>query len=96
MKISPVANQAAVGAYKKHKTAAYVGGYLPYADRVSVSEEVIALASTIGRIKETMDTRTPEELARIEEIARQIREGSYHVSSDKVAAKIVDEYLHIK
>jgi len=96
MKITPVANQATLGAYKTQKAKHHVNGYLPTADRVSFSEEVIALSSTISKLKGMMDVRTPEELAHIEEIARQIRDGSYHVPSDKVAAKIVDDYLQIK
>jgi hypothetical protein len=92
MKLNPVASQAAIGAYQAQNL---VNGYLPTSvERVSATEEVIGFSPTFGRLKEAMEARTPEELAHIEEITRQIREGAYHVPSDIVAAKIVDEYLH--
>ena len=95
MKINPVYNQMAISVYKTQHAKSSANEYLQLADRLSLSEEVVSFSSTISKIKEMMDIRTPEELAHIEEIARMIRNGSYYVASDKVAAKIVDDYLSI-
>jgi len=95
MKINPIADQTAIRAYKTPRCCPPPNEILPSADQVSISAEVISFSSTISKIKEAMEVRPPEELAHIEEITRQIRAGSYRISSDKVAAKIVDEYLNI-
>ena len=95
MKINPISNQTAISAYKTQQAKSPVNEFLQSADQVLLSEEVASLASTISKIKEMIDIRTPEELAHIEEIARMIHSGSYHVDSDKVAAKIVEDYLGI-
>jgi anti-sigma28 factor (negative regulator of flagellin synthesis) len=96
MKINPIAGQTAVRAYQTQRSASRINEYLSSADQVSLSAEVISFSPIISKIKEAMDTRTPEELAHIREITRQIKNGSYHVSGDKVASKIVDEYLNMK
>ena len=95
MKINPIVNQAALSAYKVQKANHPANEYRQSADQVSLSEEVISFSSTITKIKEALDERTPAELAHIEDIARQIRSGAYHIASDKVAAKMVDDYLQI-
>jgi flagellar biosynthesis anti-sigma factor FlgM len=95
MKINPVSNQTAINAYKTPRLASPVNELTPAADQVSLSKEALALSSTISKLKEMIDIRSPQELARIEEIAKQIHNGSYQMDSEKVAAKIVDEYLDL-
>jgi len=95
MKINPIAGQTAISAYKAQRVKSPATEYQQSADKVSLSEEVVSFSSTINKIKEQMDVRTPAELSHIEEITRLIHGGSYHVDSDKVADKIVDEYMGI-
>jgi anti-sigma28 factor (negative regulator of flagellin synthesis) len=93
MKITPLAGQTAISAYKTQLTISRINEFTQSTDQVSLSAEVISFSSIISKIKEAMDIRTPEELARIDEIDSLIRSGSYYVASYQVAAKIVEDYL---
>lgn len=93
MKINPIINQAALNAYKTQRSKSPQQSFQATLDQVSLSEEVVSFSSTINKIKEQMDVRTPAELAHIEEISMLIHSGRYHVKSEDVAAKIVDEYM---
>lgn len=96
MKINPLTGQPAVGVYKTPSPVPLVNKCSPAADQVTLSREALTLSSTISKLKEHMETYTQEEEARLQEIVSQIRNGTYHVPSDKVAAKLVDEYLSVK
>ncbi|MCL1975862.1 MAG: flagellar biosynthesis anti-sigma factor FlgM [Firmicutes bacterium] len=93
MKIDPITNQAAIGVYKTRRLINHVNETKPLTDEVLLSQDVAAVSSTINKLKEVMDMHSTEEKARIAEIAKLLKSGSYHVESSKVAAKIVDEYL---
>lgn len=93
MKINPISSQAALSAYKTQRAKSPQQSFQATMDQVSLSEEVVSFSSTISKIKEQMDVRTPAELAHIEEISTLIHSGRYNVPSEKVAAKIVDEYM---
>jgi len=95
MKINPLTGQPVISAYKAQRIICKVSELTPAADQLSLSREALALSSTISKLKAQMDIRSPEEAARLAEISRQIKDGSYQVDSRKTAAKIVDEYLHL-
>ncbi|MCL1905664.1 MAG: flagellar biosynthesis anti-sigma factor FlgM [Clostridiales bacterium] len=95
MKINPIAGQTAIRAYKTPRAGTHVNDFIQSMDQVSLSEEVVSFSSTISKIKEALDTHTPEELAHIEDISALIHNGSYHVESYNVASKIVDEYISV-
>ena len=96
MKINPLTGQPVVTAYKAHRIICKVNKPVPSADQTPPPQEAAAREAIISKLKKHMEIRTPEELARIEEIRKRIDDGTYHVASDKVAAKIVDEYLKLK
>jgi flagellar biosynthesis anti-sigma factor FlgM len=96
MKVNSLTGQPAICAYKTQSIMPRSNKLHPSADQISLSPEALALSAAISKLKEHMDIRGPEEAARIEEIAKQIRNGSYQVPGDKVAAKIVDEYLGLQ
>ena len=93
MRIDPITNHIAISAYKTRRLIAHVNESKPIADQVLLSQDVVAVSSTINKLKEIMEARTTEEVVRITEIGRLINCDSYFVESCKVAAKIVDEYL---
>lgn len=93
MKINPIAGLSAINSYKTQRAKSPEQSFSSAMDQVSLSEEVVSFSSTISKIKEQMDVRSPEELAHIEEISRLIHSGNYHIPGEKVAAKIVDDYL---
>ncbi|MCL1816348.1 MAG: flagellar biosynthesis anti-sigma factor FlgM [Clostridiales bacterium] len=93
MKINPITSPPTLSAYRAQGIISQVQDPASSADQISLSEEVAAYSTTINKLKEHMDIRTPKEAAHIETIAKQIENGAYHVDSKKVAAKIVDDYL---
>ena len=95
MQIKPLNGQIGLSMQKAQKIVRHTNAPTPSADQLSLSQEAISLSSVIGRLKEQMEIRTPEEIARIEEIGRQIHMGAYQIDSAKVAAKIVDDYLNL-
>lgn len=90
MKIDPINNQSV---FKNYQT---VGKVAPKSeidvprDAVTVSDEAQSFAKVLAEAKESIDVRTAEEKARIEEITLAVRQGTYRVDSDKVAEKILE------
>lgn len=58
-------------------------------DEAQLTEEAKSFSAVLKAAKETLETQTPERAARIEEIAQQIKEGTYSVPGEKVAEKIL-------
>ena len=94
MKINPIAHQAASNIYNTPCAKTPAPSFHSAMDQVSLSAEVISFSAAISRIKEQMGMRAPHELARIAEITVLIQRGVYHVPAEKVAEKIVGDYLY--
>jgi len=91
MKINPITNPNILRSYLGTKPAGLekeraVSGR----DQVTFSSEALTFSKAMTEAKEAIETRTPEERARIADIAAAIRQGEYHVDSDKVAEKILE------
>ena len=58
-------------------------------DRVELSDEAKSFAAVIKEVKDQLETPTDSESKRVEEVAKQIANGTYKVDSSKVAEKIL-------
>jgi anti-sigma28 factor (negative regulator of flagellin synthesis) len=57
-------------------------------DQAELTTEAKTFSAALKAAREAIETRTPEELSRIDEVAKQIADGTYSVPGDKVAQKI--------
>ena len=58
-------------------------------DRTDLTEGAKMFSSALKEALETMETRSPEQLARIDEVAEQIKNNTYNVPGSEVAKKIL-------
>ena len=58
-------------------------------DEAQLTEEAKTFSAAMKAAKECFETSSPEREAHIQEVARQIEEGTYSVPSRKVAEKIL-------
>jgi anti-sigma28 factor (negative regulator of flagellin synthesis) len=59
------------------------------ADKVELTKESQTFSAALKEAKKAVETRTPAELKRIEDVSKLVREGNYNVSGEDVAAKIL-------
>ena len=90
MKINPIFNQNILKNYQTVSPAAAKPETPAARDAVTVSEEAQSFSRILAEAKETIEHRTPEEKARIDEITQAVRQGTYKVDSAKVAEKILE------
>ena len=60
-------------------------------DKTELTESAKTFSSALKAAQELMDTRSSEQVARINEITEQIKNGTYSVSGAKVAEKILGQ-----
>lgn len=60
-------------------------------DKTELTEGAKTFSSALKAAQELMDTRTSDQVSRINEITEQIRNGTYSVSGVKVAEKIIGQ-----
>ena len=58
-------------------------------DKTELTSEAKTFSTALKAAKEAIETRTPEELKRIEEVKKQLADGTYSVPGEKVAEKIL-------
>ena len=90
MKIDPVLNSNIIRSYQALTPVSGVNKTAGKRDEVTFSEGAISFAKAMEEAKETIETRSTEERAKIADLSNAIRRGTYHVSSDKVADKILE------
>lgn len=97
MKINPIQNKNIVPGYKvgRGKYPDSTASVQQGRDEITISTEAMSFAKTLSDIKSQVqvETRTPAELARINDITNQIRSGEYNVSAAAVAAKIIGSVI---
>lgn len=59
------------------------------ADKVELTKESQTFSAALKEAKKAIETRSPEELKRIEEVTTLVKENKYSVSGEDVAAKIL-------
>lgn len=64
----------------------------PYvSDKTELTDGAKTFSTALKAAQELMDTRTSEQVARINEVTEQIKNGTYSVSGVKVAQKIIGQ-----
>lgn len=58
-------------------------------DKTELTEKAKAFSLALKTFRESMETRTPEETARLNQIAAQVKNGTYFVPGFRVAGKIM-------
>jgi anti-sigma28 factor (negative regulator of flagellin synthesis) len=58
-------------------------------DEAQLTQEAKTFSAAMKAAKDSMEISTPEREAHIQEVARQIQDGTYSVPSRKVAEKIL-------
>ncbi|MGI5970208.1 MAG: flagellar biosynthesis anti-sigma factor FlgM [Oscillospiraceae bacterium] len=64
-------------------------------DRVELSDEAVSFTAVIKEVKDKLDERTDDEKMKIDDVARQIENGTYKVDSSKVAEKMLGGNLDV-
>ena len=90
MRINPLLSSNVIENYKIRNgtQAAKSQAYAIY-DKVELSENARSFSSMISSVKKDMETASALQSDRIAKIAEQIKNGTYNVSADKVAEKIL-------
>ncbi len=93
MKINSIWPGSVIDAYKSQKTTKT--GQFPIAtqDSVSFSEEALSFSAILAKAKENIETRSPAEQERIDQLSRDIKAGIYRVDAQAIATKITNDYL---
>ena len=94
MKINPITNPNILRAYQTAKPAPSRVSAAAGRDEVTFSEEAISFSKALAEARDALEIRTPDERARIADIAEAVRQGSYSVAGDKVADKILESVLN--
>jgi anti-sigma28 factor (negative regulator of flagellin synthesis) len=58
-------------------------------DQTELTSEAKTFSAALKAAKEAIETRTPEQLKHIEEVKKQVTDGTYSVPGEKVAEKIL-------
>ena len=90
MKINPIITPSVLGNYQSPKSVANKVQSVSGSDQVSFSEEALNFSKALAEAREMIETRTPAEQSHIANLTNAVRDGSYKVSSDDVAAKILE------
>ena len=96
MKINPINNPDILRTYQATKPAPAGKGAALSRDEVSVSGEALKFSQALSDAQGAIELRTPDEKARIAEIAQAVRQGTYRIDSDKIADKILESVLRGK
>jgi len=90
MKINPITNPNILRSYQATKASPEKTRVASGRDEVIFSEEALSFSKALAEAKDAIELRTPEERTHIAEVTEAVRQGTYHVSSDKVAEKILE------
>jgi anti-sigma28 factor (negative regulator of flagellin synthesis) len=92
--ISPVTNRDILLRYTAGRTKPASAGAAPSeADRVAFSDEALSFSKIISRARESIETRSEEELSHIKEVTQAVRRGEYRIDSYKIAESIISGIL---
>lgn len=90
MKINPVFNPNILKNYQAVNRITAKPETPVNRDAVTVSDEALSFSRILAEAKDAIETRTPEEKARIDEIKLAVLQGTYRIDSDKIAEKIIE------
>lgn len=92
MKINPVSQQLIIKNYINKMRVQDTADADPGRDQVELSEEAVSFASAMKAAR-AQQTRSAAELKEIEEITRQVREGTFNVSGRDIVDKMLEGIL---
>jgi len=93
MKINPILNPNVTRAYQATKPAQQSSKVSPGRDEVVFSAEALNFSAALSEARGALELRTPEEQAHIAGIKEQVSNGTYSVSSEDVADKILSSII---
>ena len=93
MKINPITNPNILKSYQATKPAPSTSPFSLKRDEVTFSAEALNFSKALEEARDTLELRTPEEKAHIADVTNAVRQGTYSVSSDKVADRILESVL---
>jgi len=90
MKINPISNPNILKSYQATRSVTEKNKASGGRDQVSFSQEALNFSKALSDAREMLEARTPVEQQHISNIASAVRDGSYRVSSEDIAAKILE------
>ena len=92
MKINPVITANVMKSYQVNKTELDKTKSVGKRDELTLSSEALSFSKALAKAKDEIEFRSTEEKTHIANITEMIRQGTYKVDSQLVAARIVDEF----
>ena len=89
-KINPTMNPNVLRSYQANKPGFEKSKAIDKRDEVSLSKEALSFSKALAEAKDEIEFRTTEEKAHIANLKQQIKQGQYHVDSNLIAAKIME------
>ena len=89
MRIDSIPPKELLNQYIHIRGSATVENPVSSTDQAELTTEAKTFSAALKAAKEAIGKRTPEEQSRIDEVAKQIADGTYSVPGDEVAQKIL-------
>ena len=89
MRIDSIPPKELLNRYVHVRERAVVEAPVSGIDEAQLTSEAKTFSAALKAAKEAIETRSPEEIRHIQEVAQKINEGTYSVSGRDVAAKIL-------
>jgi len=91
MRINSIPPKELLNQYTKVREKAAVESPEPAVDKAELTGDARTFSAALKAAREAVETRTPEELNRVAEVTKKIAEGTYSVSGEDVARKILGQ-----
>jgi anti-sigma28 factor (negative regulator of flagellin synthesis) len=89
MRIESIPPNELLSRYSRIRGKTSADDDITMADETQLTDEAKTFSTALKAAKASIETRTPEEQAHIDQVAQQVKDGTYSVSSRKVAEKIL-------
>ena len=93
MKINPITNPNVLRSYQAVKPLKEENKVASSRDQVTFSKEALSFSKALTEAREELEFRTPEEKAHIANIKEAVKQGTYNVSSEDIADKILSSII---
>jgi len=93
MKINPITNPNILRSYQATKPVKEETKVATGRDQVTFSKEALSFSKALTEAKEELEFRTPEEKAHIANLKEAVNNGTYKVSSEDIADKILSSII---
>ena len=90
MKINPITNPNILKSYIATRPAPSKQRAGSGRDELTITEEALSFSKALDQARETIEFRSPEEREHIAKVTDAVRQGTYRVSSDEIADKILE------